>query len=74
MLKQGIVQETLADINPPVAPLPPLNNLPQWSKVNTLDKAWYPKPFMKDKLQPLLAPPSNNDSRQVKHVPFMCHK
>uniref|UniRef100_X2A551 CCDC92/74 N-terminal domain-containing protein n=2 Tax=Capitella teleta TaxID=283909 RepID=X2A551_CAPTE len=35
------------------APLPPLNNLPQWSRVNTLDKARYPKPFLKDRLQPL---------------------
>lgn len=37
----------------PAAPLPPLNNLPQWSRVNTLDKARYPKPFLKDRLQPL---------------------
>lgn len=33
--------------------LPPLSNLPQWSRVNTLDKARYPKPFLKDKLNPL---------------------
>ncbi|GFO16372.1 coiled-coil domain-containing protein 74a [Plakobranchus ocellatus] len=29
-------------------PLPPLNTLPQWSRVNALDKARYPKPFVKD--------------------------
>jgi len=33
--------------------LPPMNNLPQWSRVNTLDRARYPKPFLKDRLQPL---------------------
>lgn len=30
-----------------------LTNLPQWSRVNNLDRARYPKPFMKDRLQPL---------------------
>ncbi|XP_013412048.1 coiled-coil domain-containing protein 74A-like [Lingula anatina] len=33
--------------------LPPLNNLPQWSRVHTLDKARYPKPFVKDRLNPM---------------------
>ena len=52
MLKQTLVQEALADIS--TAPvLPPLNNLPQWARINTLDKARYPKPFLKDRLQPL---------------------
>ncbi len=57
MLKQGVVHEALADINVP-AQLPPLNTLPQWSRVNTLDRARYPKPFLKDRLQPL---PSTGD-------------
>ena len=39
MLKQSVVQETVADMSMPTAPLPPLNNLPQWSRINTLDKA-----------------------------------
>ena len=56
MLKQGVVQEAIADISMPTAPLPPLNNLPQWSRINTLDKARYPKPFLKDRLQPLPNP------------------
>lgn len=30
-----------------------LTNLPQWSRINNLDRARYPKPFMKDRLQPL---------------------
>lgn len=52
MLKQGMVQEVVTDINTG-SQLPPLNNLPQWSRINTLDKARYPKPFLKDRLQPL---------------------
>lgn len=39
--------------------LPPLNNLPQWSRVNTLDRARYPKPFRKDR--PAL-PPTSGES------------
>lgn len=54
MLKQGLVQESIADINNPH--LPPLNNLPQWSRVSSLDRARYPKPFRKDRLQPLPNP------------------
>ena len=52
MLKQGCVQEAIGDIQLPPQ-LPPLNNLPQWSRINTLDRARYPKPFLKDRLQPL---------------------
>ena len=54
MIKQGVVQEVLTDM---AVPVPPLNNLPQWSRINTLDKARYPKPFLKDRLQPLPQPP-----------------
>ncbi len=50
-------QENLAEINA-VPHLPPLNNLPQWSRLNTLDKARYPKPFLKDRLQRL--PPTDS--------------
>ncbi|XP_071485833.1 coiled-coil domain-containing protein 74B-like [Diadema antillarum] len=35
--------------------LPPLQNLPQWPRMQTLDKARYPKPFLKDHLQVLPA-------------------
>ncbi|KAK7087240.1 coiled-coil domain-containing protein 74B-like [Littorina saxatilis] len=51
MLKQGLVQERIGDLT--MNHLPPLNTLPQWSRVNNLDKARYPKPFVKDKLQPM---------------------
>lgn len=50
----GLVQEAIADINS--AALPPLNNFPQWPRVNNFDKARYPKPFLKDRLQPLPNP------------------
>ncbi|XP_076434951.1 coiled-coil domain-containing protein 74B-like [Babylonia areolata] len=50
MLKQGLVQERIGDLT--MNQLPPLNTLPQWSRVNNLDKARYPKPFVKDKHQP----------------------
>lgn len=52
MMRQG-VQEIVAEMNMPPSSLPPLNNLPQWSRINTLDKARYPKPFLRDRLQPL---------------------
>ena len=45
MLKQGLVQERIGDLT--MNQLPPLNTLPQWSRVNNLDKARYPKPFVK---------------------------
>ncbi len=64
MIKQGIVQEAMADIGGP-AQLPPLNNLPQWSRINTLDKARYPKPFLKDRLQPLPQPPQEGGSPET---------
>lgn len=65
MLKQSVVQETIADMTMPTAPLPPLNNLPQWSRINTLDKARYPKPFLKDRLQPLPNPLENGNPQGV---------
>ena len=48
MLKQGLVQERIGDLT--MNQLPPLNTLPQWSRVNNLDKARYPKPFVKVRL------------------------
>nr|CAB3228696.1 coiled-coil domain-containing protein 74B-like [Phallusia mammillata] len=33
--------------------LPPLGNLPSWSRVSTLDRSRYPKPFLRDRLQTL---------------------
>lgn len=52
MIKQGLVQERIGDLTMQNQ-LPPLNTLPQWSRVNNFDKARYPKPFVKDKLQPI---------------------
>lgn len=50
MIKQSLVQERISDLT--MNQLPPLSTLPQWSRVNNLDKARYPKPFVKDKFQP----------------------
>lgn len=50
MIKQGVVQEKIADLTS-MNQLPPLSTLPQWSRVNTLDRGRYPKPFVKDKAQ-----------------------
>ena len=36
--------------------LPPLGNLPSWSRVSTLDRSRYPKPFLRDRLQTLPPP------------------
>ncbi|XP_052270342.1 coiled-coil domain-containing protein 74B-like [Dreissena polymorpha] len=52
MLKQGVVQEKLSDLTS-MNQLPPLGTLPQWSRVNTLNRGGYPKPFTKDKLAPV---------------------
>ncbi|KAI0208833.1 hypothetical protein LSAT2_006449 [Lamellibrachia satsuma] len=68
MMKHGLVHETMAELSAAqsIAPLPPLNNLPQWSRVNTLDKARYPKPFLKDRLQPLPDPtPGDEEAAPV---------
>lgn len=43
--------------------LPPLGNLPSWSRVSTLDRSRYPKPFLRDRLQAL--PPSGNGAAQI---------
>ncbi|KAL4223629.1 Coiled coil protein 74 [Mactra antiquata] len=51
MLKQGVVQEKISDLTS-MNQLPPLGTLPQWSRVNTLNRGGYPKPFTKDKLMP----------------------
>lgn len=40
--------------------LPPLGNLPSWSRVSTLDRSRYPKPFLRDRLQTL--PPAGNNT------------
>jgi hypothetical protein len=45
MIKQGVVQEKIADLS--MNQLPPLSTLPQWSRINTLDRGRYPKPFVK---------------------------
>lgn len=53
MIKQGVVQEKISDLTS-MNQLPPLGTLPQWSRVNTLNRGGYPKPFVKDKLQPIV--------------------
>ncbi|XP_048753462.2 coiled-coil domain-containing protein 74B-like isoform X1 [Ostrea edulis] len=49
MIKQGVVQEKIADLTS-MNHLPPLSTLPQWSRINTLDRGRYPKPFVRDKV------------------------
>ncbi|XP_069135505.1 coiled-coil domain-containing protein 74A-like isoform X2 [Argopecten irradians] len=49
MIKQGVVQEKISDLTA-MNQLPPLSTLPQWSRINTLDRGRYPKPFVKDKV------------------------
>lgn len=63
MLKQSLVQEKISDLSP-MNHLPPLKTLPQWSRVNTLDKARYPKPFVKDRLLPLMEPPKSDENSE----------
>ncbi|XP_022340141.2 coiled-coil domain-containing protein 74B-like isoform X1 [Crassostrea virginica] len=49
MIKQGVVQEKISDLTS-MNHLPPLSTLPQWSRINTLDRGRYPKPFVRDKI------------------------
>ena len=51
MIKQGVVQEKISDLTT-MNHLPPLSTLPQWSRINTLNRGHYPKPFLKDKMNP----------------------
>lgn len=64
MLKQGVVQEKISDLTS-MNQLPPLGTLPQWSRVNTLNRGGYPKPFTKDKLQ---AVPDKNGEEEERMV------
>ena len=59
-IKQSPMMDGLTEVTQSSS-LPPLTNLPQWSRVNTLDKARYPKTFRKDRLQPLKAVHSSSD-------------
>lgn len=56
LVRPGIVPDAVADMNAQLPPLP--NQLPQWSRVSKLDKSRYPKPFLKDRLNPL--PPTHD--------------
>lgn len=47
-MQQTVVQQKVSELTA-MNQLPPLSNLPQWARVNTLDKARYPRPFEKDK-------------------------
>ncbi|KAG7476373.1 hypothetical protein MATL_G00082180 [Megalops atlanticus] len=47
--------------------LPPLCNLPHWSRVGSLDKAYYPRPIPRDRLQPL-PNPRCEDSRGASYA------
>ncbi|KAK6190643.1 hypothetical protein SNE40_002462 [Patella caerulea] len=62
MIKHNSVQNSLPSTDISMNQLPPLSMLPQWTRVNTLDKARYPKPFIKDRLQPL--PPNKGDGEE----------
>ncbi|XP_060564743.1 uncharacterized protein LOC132723954 isoform X3 [Ruditapes philippinarum] len=65
MLKQGVVSEKISDLTS-MNQLPPLGTLPQWSRVNTLNRGSYPKPFTKDKLmQPVADKVGDEDDRTV---------
>lgn len=64
-MQQTVAQHKVAELTVMNQPTP-LSNLPQWARVNTLDKARYPRPFEKDKQvypnngQMLAGEPSNN--------------
>ncbi|XP_060564742.1 coiled-coil domain-containing protein 74A-like isoform X2 [Ruditapes philippinarum] len=64
MLKQGVVSEKISDLTS-MNQLPPLGTLPQWSRVNTLNRGSYPKPFTKDKLMPVADKVGDEDDRTV---------
>ncbi|XP_053376287.1 coiled-coil domain-containing protein 74B-like isoform X3 [Mercenaria mercenaria] len=64
MLKQGVVQEKISDLTS-MNQLPPLGTLPQWSRVNTLNRGGYPKPFTKDKLLPVPDKVGDEDDRSI---------
>lgn len=55
MVRPGIVQDSMSDLLGTS-----LSNLPHWPRIHVLDRARYPRPFMKDKLQPLPNPFGNN--------------
>ena len=50
--------------------LPPLGNLPSWSRVSTLDRSRYPKPFARDRLQTLPPTGGKFSSTDVGPTPF----
>ncbi|CAC5405898.1 unnamed protein product [Mytilus coruscus] len=69
MIKQGVVQEKIADLS--MNQLPPLSNLPQWSRINTLDRGRYPKPFVKDKHNPTVDGKKDEENEEDKDVTEM---
>uniref|UniRef100_UPI00398E947C coiled-coil domain-containing protein 74B-like isoform X2 n=1 Tax=Pristiophorus japonicus TaxID=55135 RepID=UPI00398E947C len=50
--------EALAPADMSSASLPPLRNLPQWSRVGTLDRSRYPRSFFQDDVKPLTLSPT----------------
>lgn len=52
--------------------IPHLNNLPQWSRINTLDRARYPRTFMKDQkiLQPIAVARGSNEDDDSEDKPL----
>ncbi|CAG5135791.1 unnamed protein product [Candidula unifasciata] len=48
MIRQSVVPNRAFDLSAMNNPLPPLNTLPQWTRVHAFDKNRYSKPFIKD--------------------------
>ncbi|KAK3083698.1 hypothetical protein FSP39_001688 [Pinctada imbricata] len=67
MIKQGVVQEKISDLTT-MNHLPPLSTLPQWSRINTLDRGRYPKPFLKDKMNPAMQESKKDEDGEDKGV------
>ena len=51
MIRPGVVQDSVNDLLGTS-----LSSLPHWPRVHVFDRARYPRPFMRDKLQPLPNP------------------
>ncbi|XP_051888030.1 coiled-coil domain-containing protein 74B-like [Pristis pectinata] len=55
--------ETLSAADMSSTSLPPLRNLPQWSRVGTLDRTRYPRPFSQHNVNPIPLSPALNANK-----------